>query len=121
MLNFEPTFSLSSFIKRFFSSYSLSAIRVVLSAYLRLLIFLPGCESWIMKKAEHQRIDAFELWHWRRLLRVPWTARRPNKSNLKEVNPECSRRTDAEAEAPVLWSPDVKSLLIGKDCDAGKD
>ena len=44
-----------------------------------------------MKKAGHQRIDAFELWHWRRLLRVSWTARRPNKSNLKEVNPECSQ------------------------------
>ena len=49
-----------------------------------------GCESWTIKKAEHQRIDAFELWHWRRLLRVPWTARRPNQSILKEISPGCS-------------------------------
>ena len=49
-----------------------------------------GCESWTVKKAEHQRIDAFELWCWRRLLRVPWTARRSNQSILKEIRPECS-------------------------------
>ena len=56
-------------------------------------IFLPfhtGCESWTIKKAEHQRIDAFELWYWRRLLRVPWTARRSNQSILKEISPEYS-------------------------------
>ena len=49
-----------------------------------------GCESWTVKKAEHRRIDAFELWCWRRLLRVPWTARRWNQSILKEINPEYS-------------------------------
>ena len=49
-----------------------------------------GCESWTIKKAEHQRIDAFELWCWRRILRVPWTARRPNQSILKEISPEYS-------------------------------
>ena len=49
-----------------------------------------GCENWIIKKAEHQRIDAFELWCWRRLLRVPWTSRRSNESILKEINPEYS-------------------------------
>ena len=49
-----------------------------------------GCESWAIKKAEHQRIDAFELWCWRRLLRVPWTTRRANQSILKEINPEYS-------------------------------
>ena len=49
-----------------------------------------GCESWTMKKAEHRRIDAFELWCWRRLLRVPWTARRSNQSILKETSPRCS-------------------------------
>ena len=49
-----------------------------------------GCESWTMKKTEHQRIDAFELWCWKILLRVPWTARRSNQSILKEMNPECS-------------------------------
>ena len=49
-----------------------------------------GCESWTVKKAEHRRIDAFELWCWRRLLRVPWTARRSNQSILKEISPGCS-------------------------------
>ena len=49
-----------------------------------------GCESWTVKKAEHQRIDAFELWCWRRLLRVPWTTRRSHQSILKEIGPECS-------------------------------
>ena len=53
-------------------------------------VVMYGCESWIMKKAEHQKIDAFELWCWRRLLRVPWTARRSNQSILKEISPECS-------------------------------
>jgi len=52
------------------------------------LVVMYGCESWTIKKAEHQRIDAFELWCWRRLLRVPWTARRPNQSILKEISPE---------------------------------
>ena len=53
-------------------------------------VVMYGCESWIMKKAEHRRIDAFELWCWRKLLRVPWTARRSNQSILKEINPEYS-------------------------------
>ena len=53
-------------------------------------IVMYGCESWTIKKAEHQRIDAFELWSWRRFLRVPWTARRSNQSILKEISPECS-------------------------------
>ena len=53
-------------------------------------VVVYGCESWTRKKAEHQRIDAFELWCWRRLLRVPWTARRSNQSTLKEISPECS-------------------------------
>ena len=53
-------------------------------------VVMYGCESWIVKKAEHQRINAFELWCWRRLLRVPWTARRSNQAILKEINPECS-------------------------------
>ena len=74
------------------------------------------------KKAEHQRIDAFEVWCWRRLLRVLWTARRSNQSILKEINPEILiGRTDAKAETPILWPPHVKSLLTGKDSDAGKD
>ena len=53
-------------------------------------VVMYGCESWTVKKAEHQRIDAFELWCWKRLLRVPWTARRSNQSILKETSPECS-------------------------------
>ena len=53
-------------------------------------VVMYGCESWTIKKAEHRRIDAFELWCWRRLLRVPWTARRFNQSILKEINPSCS-------------------------------
>ena len=53
-------------------------------------VIMYGCERWTMKKAEGQRIDAFELWCWRRLLRVPWTARRSNQSILKEINPGCS-------------------------------
>ena len=53
-------------------------------------VVMYGHESWTLKKAEWQRIDAFELWYWRRLLRVPWTARRSNQSILKEISPECS-------------------------------
>ena len=53
-------------------------------------VVMYGCESWTIKKAQHQRIDAFELWYWRRLLRVPWTARRSNQSILKEISPEYS-------------------------------
>ena len=53
-------------------------------------VFMYGCESWTMKKAEHQRIDAFKVWCWRRFLRVPWTARRSNQSILKEISPGCS-------------------------------
>ena len=69
-----------------------------------------GCESWTVKKAEHKKIDAFELWCWRRLLRVLWTARRANQSILKELNPQVFiGRTDAEAETPILWPPHAKS------------
>ena len=78
-------------------------------------VIMYGCESWTVKKSECWRIDAFELWCWRRLLRVPWTARRSNQSILKVG------RTDVEAETPILWPPDVKSWLIWKDSDAGKD
>ena len=71
---------------------------------------MNGCESWTVKKAERQRMDAFELWCWRRLLRVPWTARRVNQSILKEISPEYSLEgLMAEAEDPILWSPDVKN------------
>ena len=70
-----------------------------------------GCESWTVKKAEHQIIDGFELWCWRRFLRVPWTARRSNQSILKEISPLCVfiGRTVIEAETPILWPPDGKN------------
>ena len=85
-------------------------------------VVMYGCESWTVKKAEHRRIDAFELWCWRRLLRVPWTARRSNQSVLKEISPgDFFGRNDAKAETPVLWPPHEKSWLIGKDSDAGRD
>ena len=81
-------------------------------------VVMYGCERWTIKKAECWRIDAFKLWCWRKLLRVPWAARISNQSILKEIGPG---RTDSEAETPILWSPDAKSWLIGKDLDAGKD
>ena len=69
-----------------------------------------GCESWTVKKAECRKIDAFELWCWRRLLRVPWTARRSNQSILKEISPWVFiRRADAEGETPAFWPPHAKS------------
>ena len=79
------------------------------------------CESWTVKKAEHRRMDAFELWCWRRLLRVPW------RKEIQPVHSEGDQswdffgRNDAKAEAPVLWPPHAKSWLIGKDFDAGRD
>ena len=76
-------------------------------------VVMYGCESWTMKKVECQRIDAFELWCWRRLLRVPWTARRSNQSILKEISPEYLLEGQMwEAETPIHWPPDAKSLLI---------
>ena len=72
-------------------------------------VVMYGCESWTVKKAEHQRIDAFELWCWRRLLRVPWTVRRYNQSILKDQSWVFIGRTDVEAETPILWPPDAKS------------
>ena len=85
-------------------------------------VVMYGCESWTIKKAECQRIDAFALWYWRRLLRVPWTTRRSN-----QVHPKGDQSwvfiggTDVEAETPILWPLNAKSWLIGKDTDAGKD
>jgi len=84
-------------------------------------VVMYGCESWTVKKAEHWRIDAFELWCWRRL---------ESPLDCKEIQPVHSEgdqpwdffgRTDAKAETPVLWPPHVKSWLIGKDSDARKD
>ena len=87
-------------------------------------VVIYGCESWTIKKAEQQRIDAFELWCWR----TPGTLKSPlDSKEIKPVNPKGNQlriftgRTDVEAEAPILWPPDGKSQLIGKDPDAGKD
>ena len=82
-------------------------VRLVMAMVFPVVMY--GCESWTIKKAECQRIDAFELWCWRRLLRVPWTARRSNQSILKEISPDFIGRNDAEAETPILWPPDAKS------------
>ena len=84
-------------------------------------VVMYGCESWTIKKAEYQRIDAFEPWCWRRLL-SPLDCK-----EIQPVNPKGNQscifigRTDAEAEAPILWSPDAKRLLSRKDPNAGKD
>ena len=84
-------------------------------------------ESWALKNWCFWRIE-LKNWCWRRLLRVPWTARRSNQSILKEISPGCSLeglklelKKDAKAETPILWPPHVKSWLIGKDSDAGRD
>ena len=82
-------------------------------------VVMYGCESWTIKKAECGRIDAFELWCWRRLLRVPWAARRSNQSILKEINPEYSlERLMLKLKLQYLSQ---LSQLTGKDSDAGKD
>ena len=84
-------------------------------------VVMYGCESWTIKKAEGRRIDAFELWCWRRLLRVL------DCKEIQAVNPKGNHswifigRTDAEAETPIIWPPDVKNCLIWKDPEAGKN
>ena len=83
-------------------------------------VVMYGCEKWTIKKAERQRIDAFELWCWRRLLRVLWTARRSNQSILKEISPEYSLE-GLKLKLQYFWPPDVKNSLIRKDPDAEKD
>ena len=84
-------------------------------------VVMNGCESWTIKKAERRRIDAFELWCWRILLRVPWTARRSNQSILKKIIPEYSLEGLMLKSKLQYWPPDGKSWLIWKDLDAGKD
>ena len=85
-------------------------------------IVMYECESWTIKKSQHKRIDVFKLWCWRRLLRVPWTARRSSQSILKEISPKYSLEgLMLKLKLPILWPPDAKNWLIGKDPDAGKD
>ena len=83
-------------------------------------VVMCGCESWTVKKAEHQRIDAFELWYWKRLLRVPWMARRSNQSILKEISPGCSLegmmlKLKLQYFGHLMWSVDSleKTLVLG--------
>ena len=84
-------------------------------------VVMYGCESWTVKKAERQRIDAFELWCWRRILRAPWTARRSNQSILKEINPEYSlkgliQKLKVQYVGPLMRRADSleKTLMLGK-------
>ena len=87
-------------------------------------VVMYKCESWTIKKAEHWRIEAFELWCWRRLLRVLWTARKSNWWFVKEIGPEYSLEglmLEPKSSASILWLPDAKNWLIRKDPDAGKD
>ena len=84
-------------------------------------VVVYGCERWTIKKAEYQRIDAFELWHWRRLLRVPWTARRSNQSVIKEISPEYSLeglmfKLKLQYFGHLMWRTDSleKTLMLGK-------
>ena len=84
-------------------------------------VVMYGWESWTVKKAEHRRIDAFELWCWKRLLRVPWTARRSNQSILKEISPGVSLEEMMLRRNSSSWPPYVKCCLIGKDSGAGRD
>ena len=80
-------------------------------------VVIYGCESWIIKKAEHQRIDAFKLWCWIRLLRVPWTARRSSQSNLKEISPEgLMVKLKLLYSGQLMWKTDSleKTLMLGK-------
>ena len=74
-------------------------------------VVMYGCESWTIKKAKRWSIDAFELWCWRRPLRVPWTARRSNQSILREISLNIHWEDWAEAETPILWPPDAKNWL----------
>ena len=100
---------------------------ITLSTKVRLIkamvfpLVMYGCEGWTIKKAERQRIDAFELWCWRRLLRVPWTARRSNQSILKEMSPGCSLeglmlKLKLQYFGPLMKSVDSleKTLMLGK-------
>ena len=97
-----------------------SKFRIVKTIVFSVVMF--GCESWTIKKIEYQRIDAFELCHWRRLLKVPWTARRSNQSILKEINPEYSLeglmlKLKFQYIGHLMW----KAHSHGKDHDSGKD
>ena len=96
----------------------LTKLRLVKAMVFPILMY--GYERWTIKKAEHRRIDAFKLWCWRKLLRIPWTTRRSNQSILK-ISPEYSLEGLLLKLKLMLWPPDAKNWLIGKDPDAWKD
>ena len=98
-----------------------SSTKVCLVKAMVFPVVMYGCESWTIKKAEWRRIDAFELWCWRRLLRVPWTSRRSNQSILKEISPKCSLeglmlRLKLQYFGHLMWRADSfkKTLILGK-------
>ena len=96
------------------------SIHIVKPLVFRVVVY--GCESWTVKSVEHWITDCFELWCWRRLLRVPLTGRRSNQATLKKINLEYSlEELMLKLKLPMLWPPDGKSQLIGKDPEAGKD
>ena len=84
-------------------------------------VVVYGCESWTVRTAEHRKIDGFELWYWRRLLRVPWTARRANQSILMEISPGCSLEGLMLKLKLQYFGHLMQSWLVGKDPDAGRD
>ena len=95
--------------------------KILIVKAMAFLVVMYGCESWTIKKAEHQRLElAFELWCWRRFLRVPWTARRSNQSILKEINPEYSLglmlKLKLQYFGYLIWRADSleKTLMLGK-------
>ena len=111
--------NLDSILKSFVNITLTTKVHLVKAMVFPVVMY--GCDSWTIKKAECWRIDAFEPWCWRRLLRVPWTARRYNQSILKEISPGCSLVGLMLKLKPIFWPPDVKSWLIWEDPDAGKD
>ena len=101
--------------------FQVSSETTLLHIYMVFPVVMYGCESWTIKKAECRRIDAFELWCWRRLLRVPWTARRSNQSIQKEISPECSLeglmlKLKLQYFGHLMWRADSleKTLMLGK-------
>ena len=96
------------------------SIHIVKPLVFRVVVY--GCESWTVKSVEHWITDSFELWCWRRLLRVPLTGRRSNQATLKKINLEYSlEELMLKLKLPMLWPPDAQSWFIRKDPDAGKD
>ena len=111
LLGRKPMSNLDSILK----SRDITLTKVHLVKAVVFPVFMYGCESWTRKKAEHQRINASELWYWKRLLRAPWTARRTNLSILKEISPEYS--LDWSSNTLVIWCKGLthwKTLMLGK-------